>query len=68
MTNEWMIDVLADLRAFAGSNGLDTLERDLGTVMQTAINDIAAQTGVVAFKGPDTHDRPAKVSRKAFAL
>ena len=62
MTNEWMIDVLADLRAFAGSNGLVSLENELGTTMRTAIEEISAQTGVVAFWGPEKNDRPTEIS------
>ena len=68
MTNDWMIDVLADLRAFAGKNGLPGLEHELGRVLILAADELAEQSRVVAFVGAEGHDRPRKFPREAEAF
>ena len=42
MTNEWILDVLADLRSFANKNKLTALERQLGVASNAAIRDLAS--------------------------
>ena len=68
MTNDWMIDVLADLRAFAGKNGLFRLEDELGRALNVAAEELSAQSRVVTFVGAEGHDRPRGVSRTAETL
>lgn len=68
MTNDWMIDVLADLRAFAGKNGLPMLEQELGKALNVAAEELNAQSCVVAFVGAEGHDRPRELPRKADAF
>ena len=46
MANDWMLDVLADLKAFAESNGLGATERQLDRTMATALNELATVRGV----------------------
>ena len=42
MTNDWIIDVLADLRTFAGKNDLTALERQLAVAANVASKDLAS--------------------------
>ncbi len=42
MANDWMLDVLADLKAFAESNGLGATERQLDQAMITVSNELAS--------------------------
>ena len=46
MANDWMLDVLADLKTFAESNGLGATERQLDLTMATVSNELASQRGV----------------------
>lgn len=46
MANDWMLDVLADLKAFAESNGLGATERQLDRAMVTVSHELASQRGV----------------------
>ena len=46
MANDWMLDVLADLRSFAESNGLAATERQLDQAMITVADEIATMRGV----------------------
>lgn len=50
MANDWMLDVLADLKAFAESNGLGATERQLDLTMATVSNELASQRGVAQGK------------------
>lgn len=45
MANDWMLDVLADLKAFAESNGLGATERQLDQAMITVSNELEARRG-----------------------
>jgi hypothetical protein len=45
MANDWMLDVLADLKAFAESNGLGATERQLDQTMVTVRDEIEAHRG-----------------------
>lgn len=42
MTNDWILDVIADLRAFAGKNGLSKLADHLETASEIALIEIAS--------------------------
>lgn len=42
MANEWIIDVLSDLEAFASKNGLPALERQLGITRETALREVGS--------------------------
>ncbi len=41
MSNEWIIEVLSDLRSFSQQNGLDSLAADLDRTLETARSEIA---------------------------
>ena len=41
MANDWMLDVLADLKAFAESNGLGETERQLDRTMAAVSTELA---------------------------
>ena len=43
MANEWIIDVLSDLRAFAASNGLDKLAEQLDDTTMVAAAELASK-------------------------
>ena len=47
MTNEWILDVLADLKAFAVKNGLPALEEQMSDAMLVAANELASTEGSV---------------------
>ena len=51
MANDWMLDVLADLKAFAESNGLGATERQLSQTMATVENELHGLQGVAAGTG-----------------
>ena len=42
MTNDWILDVIADLQAFARKNGLSALERQLDVAAQVAVQELAS--------------------------
>lgn len=42
MTNDWMLDVLADLRDFAGRNGLGVTEQHLNQTLVAVADDLAS--------------------------
>ena len=46
MANDWILDVLADLKTFAERNGLGATERHLDQVMITVSDELAAMRGV----------------------
>ncbi len=41
MANDWMLDVLADLKSFAESNGLGATEQQLDRTMITVAHELA---------------------------
>lgn len=45
MQNDWVVNVLADLKAFAQSNGLDRLAEHLDDTMMVAVAEISKSTG-----------------------
>lgn len=47
MTDDWMLDVLSDLRAFAGKNGLDATERQLDQTLVVVAEELASVRGLV---------------------
>ena len=46
MTNEWMLDVLADLKTFAADNGLDFTAKQLDLLMAVAAAEMASIQGI----------------------
>jgi len=40
MANEWMLDVLADLKTFANRNGLENTERQLNETMSVVAGEL----------------------------
>lgn len=46
MANDWILDVLADLRAFAGRNGLGITERELDHLMVVTAGELASRQGI----------------------
>ncbi|MBS0564116.1 MAG: hypothetical protein JSR87_06495 [Proteobacteria bacterium] len=51
MQNQWILDVLHDLRAFATLNGFDDLSRQIDLTLAAAASDLAKASGgpVLAF-------------------
>ena len=45
MANEWMLDVLADLKAFAEHNGLERTERQLNETMSIVAGELMSSQG-----------------------
>lgn len=56
MTSDWIIDVLADLKAFARSNGMSALADQLDDATLIAAAEIASLKG----KGAAAADRNAR--------
>lgn len=46
MANDWMLDVLADLKSFAESNGLGATERQLDQAMIAVTDELASMRGI----------------------
>ena len=46
MANDWILDVLADLRDFAGKNGLGLTERHLNQALVAVADDLASMQGI----------------------
>ena len=64
MQNEWILDVLADLKTFAQKNGLGALAEQLDDTRLVAATELAL-TG----EGTSTHDsRPANAVGQPFEL
>ncbi len=51
MSNEWILDVLTDLRSFARENGMDALAEQLDDAHLLAVIELTLQT-----KNPCTSD------------
>ena len=47
MAHDWILDVLADLRTFAGKNGLNATERELDRLMVVATAELASGQGMM---------------------
>lgn len=45
MKNDWILDVLADLRTFASSNDMGTLAEQLDNTMLVAASELVSRTG-----------------------
>ena len=52
MSQDWMIDVLQDLRKFARKNGLEDLAEQLDDTIHIAVADITAMARNGAGAGP----------------
>lgn len=59
MANDWIIDVLSDLKAFAEKNGLVALERQLGITQATAQAELTSGTGMTGMN----YDGPGRLHR-----
>jgi len=46
MANDWILDVLADLRDFAAQNGLGMTEQHLNQTLVAVANDLASMQGI----------------------
>ena len=46
MANDWMLDVLADLKTFAQRNGLGATEKQLDQAMITVSIEMASMQGI----------------------
>lgn len=46
MTNEWMLDVLADLRTFSVENGLEVTGKQIDLLMAVAAAEMASMQGM----------------------
>lgn len=46
MRNEWMLDVLADLRTFSKENGLTATGKQINLLMAVAAAEIASLQGI----------------------
>lgn len=51
MTNDWIIDVLADLKKFSTSNHLGRLAEQLDDTIMIASNELAARTSATHVVG-----------------
>jgi len=58
MQHDWIIDVLADLKAYASANGLPGLVRELEDIALVAATEIASTEGKAAIAATH-HARPA---------
>jgi hypothetical protein len=62
MSQDWMIDVLVDLRGFAQKNGLEKLADQLDDTIHIAAAELIAHARM---KGAhDQNDSPARVSNR----
>ena len=43
MQNEWLLDVIADLKTFAGQNGMDQLARHLEQTRDIALTEMSSR-------------------------
>ncbi len=60
MQNDWILDVLADLKTFAQNNGLGALAEQLDDTRLIAATELT-----LTREGTPTHDdRPANAARK----
>lgn len=68
MTNDWILDVIRDLRRFADLNGLSQLSRQLDIAAETAMREIPelGERGSVALGGDA--DGRAKGTRERVAF
>ena len=46
MARDWILDVLEDLRTFAGKNGLDATERQLDQAMVVVADELGSGQGI----------------------
>lgn len=70
MSNEWMIDVLRDLRQFAFRNGLMALAEQLDDTIHIAAGQIAARDpnrGGPALAGDDGYAPESGIAFRAHA-
>jgi hypothetical protein len=45
MQNEWLLDVLSDLRSFAGANGMALLSQQLDNARAVAVIELTSSRG-----------------------
>lgn len=59
MANDWILDVLTDLQAFAGRNGMEALERQLDIARETAVREVMQGQGMAG----QGYDSPGRLYR-----
>ncbi|HEY9019699.1 MAG: hypothetical protein QUV10_06720 [Paracoccaceae bacterium] len=45
MQNEWLLDVIADLKTFAGENGMEQLARHLEETREIVLTEMSSSRG-----------------------
>ncbi len=65
MRNEWILDVLIDLRAFASANGLGALAEQLDDATLVAAAEIASQAGEATAKPDGEGGEPGSCAGRA---
>ena len=65
MQNQWILDVLADLKTFSHENGLNTLAIQLEETKQLATRELAKSSGVVS-EVTNIDERPRREFCPAF--
>ncbi|SPF77843.1 hypothetical protein PRI8871_00429 [Pseudoprimorskyibacter insulae] len=58
MRHDWILDVLTDLRTFAGANGLPDLAQQLDLARTVAAREAAVQGQVSAISPPSSQGGP----------
>ena len=67
MTNEWMLDVLADLRTFSVENGLTVTGKQIDLAMAVAAAEIASVKGMAPAMAHQGVADAGRLHRKAAA-
>ena len=62
MTNDWIIDVIADLRIYASHHGLSALAQQLDEATAVAAVELASKDNGLVNAGKCTNEEPRRVS------
>lgn len=65
MANEWMLDVLADLKTFAERNGLEETERQLSETMGVVAGELMSSQGMMRETARRGIDNAGSILRQA---
>ena len=57
MVHDWILDVLTDLRDFAGKNGLGETEQQIDQVMVSVAQELSSMRGIAQGTAPIGHVR-----------
>ena len=63
MANEWIVDVLVDLQAFAQRNGLPALDQTLTDTITVAKGELASAQGMMPPSGRLDRDHAGSLHR-----